>query len=46
MFDDNVRHPLRRLRAALRALGQAALGIALMAVAALAFLPGAHAAIH
>ena len=46
MFDDNARHPLRRLRAGLRALGQAAIGLALMAVAALAFLPGAHAAVH
>ncbi len=46
MSNDNARRSIRRLRAAIGALGQAAVGLALMAVAALAFLPGAVAAVH
>ena len=41
---DTLRHPLRRLLAGARALAQGLLGMALIALAALAFLPGAHAA--
>ena len=44
MRHDTVHHPIRRLLAGVRALGQGLLGMALIALAALAFLPGAHAA--
>jgi len=40
----SLRNPARRLLAATRALGQGLLGVALIALAALVFLPGAHAA--
>ena len=38
------RHPVRRAASGVRALGQGLLGVALIALAALAFLPGAYAA--
>ena len=41
---DSVRPPIRRLLGALRAVAQGLLGVALIALAALAFIPGAHAA--
>ena len=41
---DPVSHPIRRLLAGVRALAQGLLGMALIALAALAFLPSAHAA--
>ena len=44
MLHDTPHHPIRRLLAGIRALGQGLLGMALIALAALAFLPGAHAA--
>ena len=37
-------HSTRRLLAGARALGQGVLGVALIALAALVFLPSAHAA--
>lgn len=46
MSNDNARFFVRRLLAGLRALGEAAIGLLLIAVAALAFLPAAHAALH
>ena len=44
MLHDTWRHPGRRLLAGARAIGQGVLGVALIALAALVFLPGAHAA--
>jgi hypothetical protein len=44
MLHDFSRQPLRRLLAGVRALGQGLLGVALIALAALVFVPGAHAA--
>ena len=44
MLHDTWRHPGRRLLAGVRAIGQGLLGVALIALAALAFLPSAHAA--
>jgi hypothetical protein len=40
----SLRNPARRLLAATRALGQGLLGVALIALAAMVFLPSAHAA--
>jgi hypothetical protein len=44
MTADIPRHSIRRLLAGVRALAQGLLGMALIALAALAFLPSAHAA--
>ena len=44
MFRDPWRHPARRAFAGARAIGQGLLGVALIALVALAFLPGANAA--
>ena len=44
MLHDTWRHPGRRLLAGARAIGQGMLGVALIALAALAFMPSAHAA--
>jgi hypothetical protein len=44
MLRDTVHPPIRRLLAGVRALAQGLLGMALIALAALAFLPSAHAA--
>ena len=44
MFRDPWRHPARRAFSGVRALGQGLLGVALIALAAMLFLPGANAA--
>ena len=44
MLHDSWRKPGRRLLAGAGAIGQGLLGVALIALAALAFMPGAHAA--
>ena len=44
MFRDPWRHPARRAFAGARAIGQGLLGVALIALAAMLFLPGANAA--
>jgi hypothetical protein len=44
MIPDPWRRPARRAFAAARAIGQGLLGVALIALAAFVFLPGAHAA--
>jgi len=44
MIRSTWRHPARRAAAGARALGQALLGVALIALAAFVFLPSAHAA--
>jgi hypothetical protein len=44
MLHDTWRHKARRLTSATRALGHGLLGVALIALAALAFMPAAHAA--
>ena len=45
MIRFSSRHPARRVASGARALGQGLLGVALIALAALAFLPGANAAV-
>jgi len=44
MIAPTWRHPVRRAASGVRALGQGLLGLALIALAAFAFLPGASAA--
>ena len=44
MLHDSLRKPGRRLLAGVGAIGQGLLGVALIALAALAFMPSAHAA--
>jgi hypothetical protein len=44
MFHDSWRKPGRRLLSGASAIGQGLLGVALIALAALAFMPDAHAA--
>lgn len=44
MIRPNSRHPVRRVASGARALGQGLLGMALIALAAFALLPSAHAA--
>ncbi len=43
MFQELKRHPVRRLSAGARALCHGLLGVALIALAAFVFLPGANA---
>ena len=45
MLHETLRKPGRRLMTGARAIGQGLLGVALIALAALAFMPGAHAAV-
>ena len=45
MIRFSSRHPARRVASGARALGQGLLGVALLALVALAFLPSANAAV-